>query len=483
MNPELISLAASSAEKPVTDQIQQHIDAMSRRGGGTVILPPGDHYTGTIRLKDNVILHIPSGSRIVGIADPDLYPDTRDERGIYTHRQFFRSLILARGVSNCGITGRGTICGQGDLFDGDISTERGKPRPKLVWFDDCENVTVRDVFLTRSGAWCMHLSLCRKVLVDGVRIHNVHQLNNDGIDIDSCSNVRVSNCDIDSEDDALCFKTLHHQPCEKIVVTNCILRSRCYAICIGSESLADFRDISVSNCVIHDTDRIGIGIDIHDGGAAENLIFSDIVMRNVDLPLFLRAVNDRWRLFTSEQSATGEPNSGAIRNILFSNFQVQTIPGAVGICEGLEEKPLENIRLDNWQVRFDGRIVPRRFTRENYKSQGDLRKQPAPAEGEVIEKTTDSSWGKYGFFFWERLEHLYQLGLEMTSGFFLAQARQFSFDRVRLDLTDQEARGPLAAVVNSQDVDTAGLIALNDPGCAGVSQHKAEIHYPEVSIE
>lgn len=316
-----------------------------------------------------------------------------------------------------------------------------------------------------------------------MRIHNVHQLNNDGIDIDSCSHVRVSNCDIDSEDDALCFKTLHHQPCEKIVVTNCILRSRCYAICIGSESLADFRDISISNCLIHDTDRIGIGIDIHDGGAAENLIFSDIVMRNVDLPLFLRAVNDRWRLFTSDQPATGEPDSGAIRNILFSNFQVQTIPGAVGICEGLPDKPLENIRLDNWQVRFDGRIVPRRFTRGNYKSQGDLRKQPPPAEGEVIEKTTDPSWGKYGFFFWERLENLYRLGLEMASGFFLAQARQFSFDRVRLDLTDQSARGPLAAVVNSEEVDTAGLIALDDPGCEGVSQHKAEIHYPEVSTE
>ncbi len=479
---QMATIPASSIDAPATAAIQDRIDRACDNGGGIVILPPGDHHCGTIRLRDNVTLHLPAGCRIMGIPDPELYPDTRDERGIYTYRQFFRSLILARGVRNCGITGPGTICGNGNQFDAEISTERGKPRPKLVWFDDCEDVVLRDIFLTNAGAWCTHISRSRRVLIDGIRIHNVHQLNNDGIDIDSCSSVRVSNCEIDSEDDALCFKTLHHEPCEKIVVTNCILRSRCYGICFGSESLGDFRDVAISNCVIHDTDRIGIGIDVHDGGSAENLSFSNIVMRNVDLPLFIRTVNDRFRRYTSEQAET-VPTPGTIRNILFSNFQVQTIPGYVGTLEGLDDQPLENIRLENWQVRFDGQIVPRCFTAENYLSQGDLRKGPKPGPGEVIEKVTDRSWGKFGWFFHERFNSIYGIDLPMGAGFFMVNARDCSFNRIRLDLRGQTERGPLASLLNSGEIDTAGLTPLHDPGCRGIEEYTVTPEYPEAKFE
>jgi len=477
------TLPPSSATNPATAAIQERIDALSANGGGMLVVPPGEHHVGTLRLRDHVNLHLPTGATLMGIPDPDLYPDTRDERAPYVFRQFFRSLILARGVRNCGITGPGTICGQGNRFEAQLSTEHGKPRPKLVWFDDCENVWLRDVFLTNAAAWCTHISRSKQVRIDGVRIYNVHQLNNDGIDIDSCRDVRISNCDIDSEDDALCFKTLHHEPCENIVVTNCLLRSRCYGLCIGSESLGDFRDIAVSNCVIHDTDRIGIGIDVHDGGRAENLSFSNIVMRNVDLPLFLRAVRDRYRRYSTEQPEKAEPHAETIRNVLFSDFQVQTIPGYVGIMEGLEDKPLENVRLENWQVRFDGTIVPRRFTEDTYLSQGGLRKGPRPEPGEVIEKVTDRSWGKFGWFFWERIKNIYDSELPMGAGFFVAHAQHCSFDRVRLDLREQTERGHIASLLNCEDVDTSGLQTIRDCGCLGVVERSVRPSYPEVKYE
>jgi hypothetical protein len=428
-----IELPASDTRQSATQAIQKQIDASSESGGGVVVLPTGDHYVGTIRLRDNVELHLPTGCRLVGIPDPDLYPDTREERGEYTRMQFFRTLVLARDVSNCAITGGGTIDGQGHLFEADLSTEKGPPRPKLVWFDHCRNVRVKDVFLTRSAAWCAHFSLCEDVHIDGVRIHNGHQINNDGIDIDSCRRVRVSNCDVDAEDDALCFKTLHHEPCEDIVVTNCILRSRCYALKIGTESLYDFRNITVSNCTIYNTDRVGIGFEIHDGGLVENINISNIMMRNVDLPLYIRTAADRHRIYTDAMLDEEPPAGLPIRDVTLSNIHVQTIPGLVGLLEGLEQAPLEGIHLDNWMVRHDGEIVPRIFTAETYLSQGNLRKGPKPGRGEEIVQTTDPSWGKAGWHFWERLQNEYGLEGAMPSGFFISHAKDVTLDRVRLD--------------------------------------------------
>ena len=220
-----------------TIDIQTLIDSCAQNGGGIVRIPAGIHPCSTIFMRDRVTLHLEAGAVIQGIADYTLYHDARAERAPYSHFQFFHALIWARGCRDCGITGPGTIDGQGHLFDGELSSEGTPPRPKLVWFDECNNVRIHDVRLRASAAWTLHISRCTEVRIERIHLRAHANVNNDGIDIDSCNDVVIRDCDIDAEDDAICLKTLHTEPCENIRISGCRLRSRCYGVRCGNEKV------------------------------------------------------------------------------------------------------------------------------------------------------------------------------------------------------------------------------------------------------
>ena len=117
---------------------------------------------------------------------------------------------------------------------------------------------IKDVEVIESSFWAVHLQWCDRVYVDGIHIQSssVDGVNSDGLDIDGCSNVMISNCVINTGDDALCLKTTRQnnetRPCRWITVNNCILTSSSAALKIGTESHADFENIAVSNCIIND---------------------------------------------------------------------------------------------------------------------------------------------------------------------------------------------------------------------------------------
>src|SRR5215213_6800088 len=205
--------------------IQKAIDECNRTGGGKVIFPVGKYLSGTIILKDNVTLHLQKGAVILGSTNVEDYQNLDPfADGLGTDVGW--ALVVAVDAKNIGIEGEGAIDGQGSklkaqhiLTDTRPESQRWGRRPFLLRIVKCEGVTVKGVTLYYAAAWTSHYFQSRKVRIENIKIISRGVAHNDGIDIDGCQDVRISDCDINSGDDALCFKTTSSKmACRDIVV-------------------------------------------------------------------------------------------------------------------------------------------------------------------------------------------------------------------------------------------------------------------------
>lgn len=286
--------------------IQKAIDKLSALGGGTVTVPAGEFLTGPIEMKSGVELHLEMGARLLGIADIEAY-----EKAHWVSPEGKKSphsaLIYANNQENIAITGPGTIDGQG----GDPAFNVGKAdpggRPMIILFRNCRNVVVKDVRLENSAHWVQYYTDCEGVRVSGLKVYSHCNYNNDGIDIES-RDVVVTNCIFDCEDDAICLKGAGNYLCENVSVSNCVAASNCNAIKLGTGSSTGYRNITISNITIrhasednfrHWSTKIagvtapvtvisGIAVEVVDGGICENVDISNISMRDVQTPIFIR---------------------------------------------------------------------------------------------------------------------------------------------------------------------------------------------------
>jgi hypothetical protein len=335
-----------------TRAIQAAIDAASAAGGGRVVVPCGVYKVGCLVLKDNVDLHVQSGAVVLGSPDIQDYPEIIHKFESRTNKLYAKHFVVfAEGAKNIAITGQGAIDGNGDTHFQQLRPQN--LRPYLVRLVNCEQVTIRDIRLLAAANWTCHLLGCRDVLVDGMTIRNKTRANRDGLDIDSCQRVTVSNCRIRSGDDAIVFKSTSNVPCRDIAITNCEVSTQASAIKIGTESNGDFRNIAISNCIITDVPILtGIELMAVDGATMQNVSVNNIVMDNVAIPFFVYLGN-RSRPYKLGQSVG---RVATVRDIRLSNIS------AVGakhpsILAGLNMKQLEDLSLQNISVRYSERLA------------------------------------------------------------------------------------------------------------------------------
>ena len=275
-----------------TSAIQRALDA-----GGVAYLPPGEYLTGTLYLRSNGGLELSPGAVLRASPDPADYDENCCEQNRVFASEMVSGahLVVACEVHDVTIRGGGRIHGNREAF---FSGEEDPKRPgkflrpawrpgQMLYFCESSGVTIADVELEESPYWSCFLHGCEQVNIRGVRIKN-HRMtpNSDGIDLDCCRFVTVSDCRIDAGDDCITLRANGAplkcpRPCEKIAVTNCILSSPCQAIRVGVGD-GVIRDAVFSNLVIHDT-RSGIQLvsrysSASPGVEIENTIFSDIVM-------------------------------------------------------------------------------------------------------------------------------------------------------------------------------------------------------------
>jgi polygalacturonase len=233
---------------------------------------------------------------------------------------------------------------------------------RLITFSKCQNVLLRDVTITDSPLWTVHLDRCNDVVVSGVRIPNPLAVpNNDGIHLTSCSNVRISDCQIFAGDDAIAITSIgdprHHQilggdplgpgNTENITVTNCVLQSRSTALRVGYTG-GDVKNCTFTNIIIRESNR-GLLVNVRDQASVENLLFSNIIIET--------------RLHTGHWWGHGEPiqvsvvanergikKLGQIKNIRFSNIIAESQSGIV--VWGSENSIIEGLAFDNVKVKM-----------------------------------------------------------------------------------------------------------------------------------
>ncbi|MCF6332454.1 MAG: glycosyl hydrolase family 28 protein [Draconibacterium sp.] len=348
-----------------TRAIQNAIDSCSKQGG-TVVFPAGDFLTGTLYLKSNVTLHLAENATILGSTDINDYPHNSPGYKFYGDTWVKQSLIYAEKQENIAITGNGTIDGQGWAFK---TTTRKKPdrymnRPYVLWFVECTNVKVENIFMTNSAMWMQHYLACNKVRIKGIRVFNHCNYNNDMIDIDGCKDVIISDCIGDTDDDALTIKSTSSRKSENIIVNNCILSSHCNAIKCGTESSGGFKNIVISNCIIRPSEQrttiygtpngiSGITLGMVDGGILDGININNIIIDGVTVPLYMRLGN-RARAYRPDQ---GEIPVGSFKNVQISNIYATGADSISCSITGIPGHPIENISLSNIQISFNGGVT------------------------------------------------------------------------------------------------------------------------------
>ena len=431
-----------------TPAINKAIDAAAAAGGGTVYLSAGTYRCFSIRLKSNVALYLDQGATILA-ADPSEKdgqydapePNQWDQYQDFGHSHWHNSLIWGENLEIISILGPGRIWGKGLVRSGAQSRTKqqnealgnaasdpgagpfGYPNPrdavesgwgnKSISLKLCHNVIIRDISILHGGHFAILATGVDNLTIDNLKIDT----NRDGIDVDACKNVRISNCSVNSPfDDGICPKSSfalgYARSTEHVTITNCqvsgydegTLLNGTYKrdfrnhngsfsptgrIKFGTESNGGFKNITVSNCVF-DYCR-GLALEAVDGALLEDVTISNITMRDISTsPLFLRL---GFRGRGPKETTT----VGALRRIILSNIVVYNAdPKYASIISGIPGHSIEDVRLSNVRIYYRG---------GGTKEQAAL--DPPEKEDTYPEPTMFGELPAYGFF----IRHV--KGLEM----------------------------------------------------------------------
>jgi len=336
-----------------TKAIQQAIEQCSSKGGGTVVVPKGIYISGAIFLKKGVNLLVEKGGVLKGSINQDDYPQipTRWEG---EERVFTSAFINAIDLDGLEISGEGTIDGSGDVWTarGRQPLPQGTPRParlgrpRLICFQNCKNATIASLNLHNQAVWCLHVLYSSKVLVKDLKITADHNIpSSDGIDIDSSTDVRVTGCDIDVNDDCISIKSGKdedglkvNRPCENVLIEKCRFGYGHGGVAMGSETSGGIRNVEVRDCVAEASNWAPIRFKSQPsrGGVVENITYRNIKLNNTRKAF---EFNMAWRMVPPVK-----PPSKVlpiVRNVKLIN--VSGTVATIGDMHGLDGSPITNV--------------------------------------------------------------------------------------------------------------------------------------------
>ena len=424
-----------------TTAIQQAIDNCSKAGGGRVIVPAGQYKIGTIVLKSDVHLFLEQGATLYGSTDlKDYKPMKSDYVSLRTQTNTIQ-LIYADKVKNVVIDGYGTIDGRGRAFKKLSWNDEGITRPHLLRFIQGEDIIVRNITLKNSGCWMQHYLACDRLKIEGIKVQNRNNYNNDALDLDGCHDVIVQGMMADSDDDAITLKSTSPRLCENIRISDCVVSSHCNAVKLGTETNGGFRNINISGIVVKPSSdqssqffgapsKIGtsaLSLEIVDGGVMENVNVSDFTVEGTESPIFIRLGN-RGRGYKLRNASTGLSGNGnedtitelipidhvgTIDGIHLSNFQIRNA-GSVGCSiTGLPGHPVKNVWLSNITLRHKGGVTIEDLAAINDSIKNEKEKAYPEA----------TMWGNLP-----------------AKGFYVRHARNVHFNNIHVETTEADVR-------------------------------------------
>ncbi|HLY42288.1 MAG TPA: glycoside hydrolase family 28 protein [Terracidiphilus sp.] len=376
-----------------TDAVNRAIDAAAAGGGGTVVFPAGQFLCFSIHLRSQVHLVLQQGCTIVAADSPLPGQQTGYNGGTYDaaepntpwenyqdygHNHWHNSLIWGEGIHDFSITGPGLIWGKG-LSRGSRSAavgpgfvaEQAGVGNKAIALKNCRNVLLRDFSILKAGHFGLLLTGVDNLTIDNLRIDT----DRDGMDIDCCQNVRVSNCTVNSPwDDGICPKSSfalgHARVTRNLTIANCYLTG-CYElgsvldgtfrkfspnargvnrtgrIKFGTESNGGFINVAVSNCVFEGCN--GFALESVDGATLEDFAITNTVMRDLSSPPLFMRLGARLR---GPKEST---QVGTMKRIVLSNLECHNAPSGISsILSGIPGHAIEDVKLANVFVETAG---------------------------------------------------------------------------------------------------------------------------------
>ena len=397
--------AAGDGKQLDSPAINKAIEAAATRGGGTIYFPAGSYLSTSIRLKSDIALYIDQGATILAASPKDGHkydppePNESDQFQDFGHTHWQNSLIWGVELENISILGPGRIYGEGLVRSGNGSRSReladklrgkapqGRVRGKFGYPDArdavepgwgnkaialklCRNVIIKDITIRKGGHFAILATGVDNFTVDNIKMDT----DRDGIDVDCCRNVRISNCTINSPwDDGICLKSTYalgyQRATENVTITNCQVSGydegtlldgtykrtdpKKYShdtttgrIKFGTESNGGFKNITISNCIL-DYSR-GLALEMVDGGDLEDVTISNISMRDItNAPIYLR---HGGRLRAPDGTKVGH-----FRRVTISNVRVHGAASEQSvIIAGIPGHPLQDVKLDNIRIYYEG---------------------------------------------------------------------------------------------------------------------------------
>jgi|CZKD01.1.fsa_nt_gi polygalacturonase len=374
--------AAGDGRTIDTAAINRTIDAAAASGGGTVYFRAGNYLCYSIHLKSRVAIYLDAGATIVA-AEPaadsnhsyDLAESNQPWEAYqdYGHNHWHNSLIWGEGLEGVSICGPGLIWGKGlsrGWGDGPVAEHAGVAN-KAIALKNCRNVILRDFSILHGGHFGILATGVDNLTIDNLKIDT----NRDGMDIDCCRNVRVSNCSVNSPwDDGICLKSSlalgYARATEMVTISNCMVSGsyeegalldgtfkrfaadekvpRRGRIKFGTESNGGFKNITIANCVFDGC--CGLAIESVDGAVIEDVTCTNITMRDVyGPPIFIR-------LGARMREPEGVP-PGKVRRVILSNITCQNARGSEpisSILSGIPGHPIEYVKISDMMVAHMG---------------------------------------------------------------------------------------------------------------------------------
>ncbi len=386
-----ITKKGAKENKPITRIVNKLIDEISKKGGGTVVIPEGKWQSGRITLKSNVNLHLEEGAELAFRDDVKEYIPAVFTRHEGVEVMAPGAFIYANGQENIAITGKGIISGpeldspmrqlaisnvvvenkvkadspmEERLFDG--MNGRQLYVPKTISPINCKNVLIEGVILKHSIFWNICPVYCENVIIRGVTVNSVGIPSGDGIDIESCKNVLIEYCTMNNGDDCFTLKAGRGEdglrvgkPSENIIIRYSLALKGDGGITCGSETAGGIKNVYVHDCVFEGTSR-GIRFKTRRsrGGGTENIFYERIRMINVkeaftwDLLGSERYVGDLAKRYPPREINHLTP---IVKDIHVKDFIVESSQFFIR-ANCIPEVPLNNVLLENGHVNCDAII-------------------------------------------------------------------------------------------------------------------------------
>lgn len=357
--------------------------------GGRLYFPEGTYSTAPINLKSHITLELSENAVLLGVTDEGRYPVIPGELTDIGNGEtvpfgtwegnvvsMHQALLFAEYAEDIRIVGRGTVDGNAQNGSWWVNVkERRIGRPRLVFFNRCEDITVHGITAQNAASWQFHPYFSKRLDFLDLAVNAPKDSpNTDALDPEACDRVNIIGCRFSVGDDCIAIKSgkieigrKYKTPADHHTIRNCIMQFGHGAVTLGSEMAGGVKNLTVNRCIFSHTDR-GLRIKTRRGrgkdAVIDGVLFENIKMDGVLTPIVINmwyncCDPDRFSEYVwSREELPVDERTPYLGKFTFRDMVCENCHVAACYCDGLPEQPIEEITVENIRFTYDPDAEP-----------------------------------------------------------------------------------------------------------------------------